>query len=55
VSDRSGDLLPQPERDLEHARQDVTARFFEHACFGAQLVSIGSGWFRHVLSETIWL
>jgi HEPN domain-containing protein len=36
MSDRSKDWQAQAWRDLEHARNDVTCGYFEHACFGAQ-------------------
>jgi len=39
MSDRSADWLAQAERDLEHAKQVIAGRFYEHACFGAQQAS----------------
>lgn len=36
MPDRSADWISQAQRDLEHARKDVTDRYFEHACFEAQ-------------------
>lgn len=34
--ERSGDWMSQAESDLDHARHDVEAGFFEWACFSAQ-------------------
>lgn len=36
VMDRSGDWLIQARSDLDHARHDLEAEFYEWACFSAQ-------------------